>query len=340
IGVRPLIFDCWALCTGRKSLAAVMADWPATRELAQAIAARAAEAFAGRTGAPTQVAEPAGIPEGVGETGLAVAAIRAAETARPDRLFDDPLAGTFVAASGWTPRRVQPGDRRATVLRFWIVARTVFLDELLASACQDGCRQVVLLGAGFDARAFRLSWPPGVRFFELDSADVLDSKAQVLTEQAARAGCERVPVVCDLRADWPGALLAAAFEPDRPAAWIAEGLLVYLTQSECDALLADVTGLSAPGSRFGLTMTGRPPSGDDGQRRVTRMMSLWRSAAPEDPVGWLAGHGWAAQLASARELLTSHGRQIPGWPGGTEPGPASARRSRGLLIDATLGGAS
>ncbi|HEY2579038.1 MAG TPA: phosphotransferase, partial [Streptosporangiaceae bacterium] len=47
IGVRPLIFDCWALCTGRKSLAAVMADWPATRELAQAIAARAAEAFAG-----------------------------------------------------------------------------------------------------------------------------------------------------------------------------------------------------------------------------------------------------------------------------------------------------
>lgn len=107
----------------------------------------------------------------MGETGLAVAAIRAHETARPDRLFADPLAGAFVAASGWTPRREAPGDRRAAMVRFWVVARTVFLDELLASACEDGCRQVVLLGAGFDARAFRLSWPPGVRFFELDSAD-------------------------------------------------------------------------------------------------------------------------------------------------------------------------
>ena len=337
ISVRPLIFDCWALCMGRKPLAAVMADWPDTHALAQAIAGRAAEAFAGRTGPPARGSEPAAIPEGVGETGLAVASIRAQETARQDRLFADPLAGAFVAASGWTPRRVAPDDRRAAVLRFWVVARTVFLDELLASACEDGCRQVVLLGAGFDARAFRLSWPPGVRFFELDGADVLDSKAQVLTEQAARAGCERVPVVCDLREDWPGALLAAGFEPGRPAVWIAEGLFVYLTQAECEALLADVTALSAPGSRLGLTMAGRPPSGGEGQRPATRMMRLGRSAAPDDPVGWLAGHGWAAQLASARELLTSHGRQVPGSPASPDGQP---RRPRGLLIDATLNGAS
>jgi methyltransferase (TIGR00027 family) len=337
IGVRPLIFGCWALCTGRTSLAAVMAGWPATHAQAQAIAERAAEAFAGRSGPPASMPETVGIPEGVGETGLAIAAIRAEETARPDRLFADPLAGAFVAAAGWAPRRVAPGDRRAAVLRFWVVARTVFLDELLASACADGCRQVVLLGAGFDTRAFRLSWPPGVRFFELDRADVLDSKARVLTEQAARAGCERVPVVCDLREDWPGALLAAGFEPDRPAVWIAEGLLVYLTAAERDALLADVTGLSAPGSRLGLTMTSRSPSGEDGPGRVTRMMTLWRSAAPDDPAGWLAGHGWAARLASARDLLTAHGRSVPGAPA---PSGGQPRRPRGLLIDATLGGAT
>jgi methyltransferase (TIGR00027 family) len=142
--------------------------------------------------------------EGVTATALAVAAIRAEETARPDRLFADPLAAAFVAASGWSPSR-PPGDRRAIVLRAWVVARTVFLDELLASACREGRRQVVLLGAGLDVRAFRLAWPPGVRLFELDTADILDHKDLVLAEQSAVAGCERIPVRCDLRTDRPGA---------------------------------------------------------------------------------------------------------------------------------------
>ena len=155
--------------------------------------------------------------EGVAATALAVAAIRAEETARADRLFADPLAAAFVAASGWSPSR-PPGDRRAVVLRAWVVARTVFLDELLASACKGGRRQVVLVGAGLDVRAFRLTWPPGVRWFELDTADVLDIKDLVLAQQAAVAGCERVPVRCDLRADWPGALLAASFSPGSPPA--------------------------------------------------------------------------------------------------------------------------
>lgn len=144
-------------------------------------------------------------------------------------------------------------------------------------------------------------------------------------------------MVCDLREDWPGALLAAGFEPGWPAVWIAEGLLVYLTQAECDALLADVTGLSAPGSRLGLTMMGRPPSGQEGQDPVTPITRLWRSAAPDDPAGWLAGHGWTSRLTGARELLAGHGRQVPGSP--DSPG-GQTRWRRGLLIDATLGGAA
>ncbi len=86
------------------------------------------------------------------------------------------------------------------------MARTVFLDELITAACADGVRQVVLLGAGFDTRAFRLPWPPGVRCFELDTGDVLAAKQQVLTEQGAVAGCERIVVPTDLG----GALAARA----------------------------------------------------------------------------------------------------------------------------------
>ncbi len=187
-------------------------------------------------------------PAGVGGSGLGPAAIRAKETARPDRLFADPLAAAFVAAAGWSsPRR--PGDRRAAALSVWVVARTVFFDELLTSAARGGCRQVVLLRAGLDARAFRLSWPPGVRYFELDTADMLERKAAVLAAQAAATGCERTAVACDLTGDWPAALLAAGLRPEQPTAWIAEGLLAYLAAEDIDGVLADLTALSAPATR-------------------------------------------------------------------------------------------
>jgi methyltransferase (TIGR00027 family) len=279
----------------------------------------------------TLVAEnPQPVPlEGVGGTGLTIAGIRAAETERADRLFADPLAGAFVAAAGSPPP--QATSRQAAALRFWVVARTVFLDELILDACAAGCRQVVLLGAGFDTRAFRLSWPPGVRCFELDTRDVLDVKEQVLSAQHAAPGCERITVPGDLRDDWPGALRAAGLRPDEPTAWVAEGLLVYLTPEDVDQLLDRVTSLSAPASRLGLTFRNRAPAG-----HTSPAVALRRSAAPDDPAGWLAGHGWAAQVTGARAVLQAHGRAVPARPA---PGQAGRER-RALLISATLGTAS
>jgi methyltransferase (TIGR00027 family) len=262
---------------------------------------------------------------GVGGTGLTVAGIRAAETERADRLFADPLAGAFVAAAGSPPS--QATGRQAAALRLWVVARTVFLDELVMAACVDGVRQVVLLGAGFDTRAFRLPWPPGVRCFELDTPDVLDSKDRVLAAQHAVPGCERIIVPGDLRDDWPAALRAAGLRPEQPTAWVAEGLLVYLSPDDVDELLDRVTSLSAPGSRLGLTFRRRAPAD-----QTSPAVALRRSAAPDDPVGWLAGHGWAAQLTGAREVLQAHGRTVPAAPAGRQAG----HRPRALLISAAL----
>jgi len=261
----------------------------------------------------------------VGGTGLTIAGIRAAETKRADRLFADPLAGAFVAAAGSPPS--QATGRQAAALRLWVVARTVFLDELLMAACADGVRQVVLLGAGFDTRAFRLPWPPGVRCFELDTPDVLDSKQQVLTAQHAVSTCERLTVPGDLRGDWPAALRAAGLRPGEPAAWVAEGLLVYLSPDDVDELLDQVTSLSAPGSRLGLTFRNRAPAD-----QTSPAVALRRSAAPDDPAGWLAGHGWAAQLSGAREVLRAHGRAAQDAPGGRR----ATRSPRALLISAAL----
>jgi len=234
--------------------------------------------------------------EGVAATALAVAAIRAEETVRPDRLFADPLAEAFVAASGWSPSRPS-GDRRAVVLRAWVVARTVFLDELLGSACREGRRQVVLLGAGLDVRAFRLPWPPGVRWFELDAAEVLDYKDLVLAEQAAVAGCERVPVRCDLRADWPGALLAAGFEPGQPTVWVAEGVLAYLPQEQVEGVAGRPDHAVRPRKPAGL-VHGKPGSGRGGPDFAGAVAApLRRAAGPGRLAGRSrldgAGHGRA-----------------------------------------------
>ena len=165
-----------------------------------------------------------------------------------------------------------------------MVARTLFLDDLLAEATRQGGRQVVLLGAGFDARAFRLPWPPGTRCFEVDTPDVLGPKGEVLAAEHAVPGCERVVVPCDLRDDWPAALRAAGLDPARPAAWIAEGLLVYLAPAEVDRLLDTITGLSAPGSWLGLTMTTR-------EARLVRRHPAEGAAAVAGPrrPGGLAG---------------------------------------------------
>ena len=244
--------------------------------------------------------------DGVGHTGLTVAAVRALETARPDRLFADPLAAAFADAGGLAPG-AGPGGRRGAALRVWVVARTVFLDDLLAEAGQQGCRQVVLLGAGFDARAFRLPWRPGTRCFEVDTPDVLGPKDQVIAAERAVPGCERLVVPCDLRDDWPAALRAAGLDPARPTAWIAEGLLVYLAPADVDRLLDTITGLSVPGSRLGLTMTTREAGSFDG----TRLGTLRRSRAPDDPAGWLGARGWAAEITGLREVLRAHGRPLP-----------------------------
>ena len=342
IWARPLILACWMVLADRKGLAETVAELAADRELAESFAAQAARAFraasaTGGTPAPPPPRAAVSL-EGVGGTGLTVAAIRAGETARPDRLFADPLAAAFAVAGGLEPG-TGPAGRRGVALRVWVVARTLFLDDLLAEAGQQGCRQVVLLGAGFDARAFRLPWPPGTRCFEVDTPDVLGPKDQILAAEHAVPGCERVVVPCDLRDDWPAALRAAGLDPARPTAWIAEGLLVYLAPADVDQLLDTITSLSAPGSWLGLTMTTREASSFDG----TRLRALRQSQAPDDPAGWLGARGWTAEITSLRAVLRAHGRPLSEQTQAEQTQPEQARadredgaRPKALLIRATL----
>ncbi|MDF3299650.1 class I SAM-dependent methyltransferase [Streptomyces tropicalis] len=253
-------------------------------------------------------------------TAVGVARVRALETERENALFRDPLARAFATAGGlWPSSPPLPDDeaarRRRRAVSFSIVIRTKFLDDLLHQASASGVRQVVLLGAGMDSRAFRMDWPEGTRLFEVDTAAPLDFKASVLRRERAVARCERITVAVDLREDWPSALVAAGHDPTVPTAWIAEGLLIYLPEDAVELLLARIGAQSAAGSRMGLTWGSRGVIERFGADAVPgSAASMWVSEMPDDPVGWLAGHGWEAAGHTLRERAAAYGRPVSAPP--------------------------
>jgi methyltransferase (TIGR00027 family) len=93
----------------------------------------------------------------------------------------------------------------------YMASRTAFFDGFFLDAANAGVRQVVILAAGLDSRAFRLPWPDGTTVYELDQPKVLEFKSSALREHGAQPTCHRVEVAVDLRHDWPMALRQAGF---------------------------------------------------------------------------------------------------------------------------------
>ena len=260
-----------------------------------------------------------GLPPGVAKTALGVALVRAEESRRADRLFDDPYAEAFLASA---PEAFEAEQRAAAAKigdvawwarAFWThaVTRTRFFDDYLLAAAADGIRQVVLLAAGLDTRAFRLEWPDGVRLYELDLPVVLAFKDRVLTERAAVACCERRTVPVDLRGDWTTPLLQAGLRSAEATAWLAEGLLIYLSAAEAATLLTHVTALSRAGSRLAFEVESVGTDFMRAQAGQAPMMQqyaqLWRGGLP-NATRWLAEHGWHPEVHDAAALAASYGR--------------------------------
>ncbi|TMR30696.1 SAM-dependent methyltransferase [Nonomuraea zeae] len=252
---------------------------------------------------------------------MGVAALRAQESLRQDRLFDDPYAQLFLDAAhpAGSPWSTGSAAGFFHAIGHQVAVRTRFLDDTLLAAVREGCDQVVLLASGMDSRPFRLAWPPGTTVFELDFADVLAFKAAVIASrttppagQLARPTCRHVAVPADLREDWPQTLAEAGFDRRRPAAWLAEGIL-YALPPEAAALLLDrITSLSAPGSVLAMD------HGEDSELLRTARVSvspdlrdLWQGGPSEDLKPWLARRGWDPTVRDIADIARDHRRPVP-----------------------------
>ncbi|MEV1025113.1 class I SAM-dependent methyltransferase [Streptomyces sp. NPDC050264] len=267
-----------------------------------------------------------GVEGGVGVTALMVAAARAIETYRHDTLVRDIYAEHFVlaapASAGWPVRLQQVPDRDANPLwgRFarYFGLRTRVLDDFLLRSVHTGnARQVVLLGAGLDSRAFRLDWPSGCVIFEIDREGVLAFKNKVLDGLSATPRAARVPVPVDLRADWVAALADAGFDTAAPSVWLAEGLLFYLPAIAEEFLIDTVDRLSTEGSALAFEVKldkdlmeyrDSPLYTSTTQQIGIDLLSLFDREPRPDSAGALESKGWATSVHTPFDFTRRHGR--------------------------------
>lgn len=278
------------------------------------------------------------IATSVGATAVMVALARAAETASADPLIRDQFAEPLVSTPELASVREQvaawwagdPDDEvdfavGAQQMINYQAVRTHFFDAYFAEAIKAGIRQVVILAAGLDSRAYRLAWPDDTIVYEVDLPKVLDYKAQTLASHSAEPTADRRAVSVDLRHDWPQALRDAGFDATRPTAWLAEGLLPFLPADAHEAMFASIDQLSGPGSRAAVEIFGADEEKRKEAEEKWAQLRAKREARGEDtsfnpfdlwfehggrtePADWFVGHSWTTVSVSARDEAVRLGR--------------------------------
>ncbi|WP_432045865.1 class I SAM-dependent methyltransferase [Streptomyces asiaticus] len=277
--------------------------------------------------------------DAIARTSLLTAALRAEETRRPDRLYEDPLAARLVGALGGDllgqvadasgPRDTDPGQgdpgrhvsgRKVPSTVDFNAIRTRYFDDYLLTQVRDGgCSQVVMVAAGMDTRAHRLPWPRAIELFELDRPGVLEAKGSALGDEPVHRRVTRRPIGVDLLGpDWMDALVMAGYRPEEPSLWLLEGLLYYLTDDETRRLLSRVADLTAPGSRIAADMvsatTLTAPAVAPLLEVFERQGCPWLSGHDE-PEALFAEYGIEAEAVQPGEGSAHYGR----WPDPVHP---------------------
>lgn len=276
------------------------------------------------------------IKTSVGATALFVAAARGLAAQQPQALAVDEYAEVFCRAAGGEWADLFAADSESTkyhplrsaefgqLFQAFQAARTRYFDDYLRAATEEGVRQVAILAAGLDSRAYRLSWPAGTVVYELDRSSVLEFKRGVLDEIGATTTVDRREVAVDLRDDWAAALRDHGFDPTLPTAWLIEGLVIYLTPADQDRLFDTLNTLSAPDSRLGIeemavidsdvysAMTTPSPDADSYDRgEGAQWAGLIYNDRKTQAVQWFTPRGWTGAATGLVDYLRARGRSIP-----------------------------
>ncbi|KYR01898.1 hypothetical protein DLAC_01402 [Tieghemostelium lacteum] len=141
---------------------------------------------------------------------------------------------------------------RSTLLR--MAFRTKYIDDYVMNNCHS-FEQLVICGAGLDARSKRLPIPASCRVYEIDLPHVVEYKLKMLemanqyVDQVSQ--CQITMIADDLtQPSWIQKLKDNGYQSDKPTFWLLEGLVMYLSKSQLDFLFSTINQLSATKSKI------------------------------------------------------------------------------------------
>ncbi len=199
-------------------------------------------------------------------TAEGVCLARALEHLKPEdqRVVDDPYAELFLSPANRLALRAWSGSVTARLVRrlgrsgtSYVPLRHRFMDDWLADAAGKGAEQVVLLGAGYDTRAYRLADRMGdLPVYEVDLPAISRSKAEIISRNAAtfpKANVVRVEIDFETET-LEETLPRAGLQVGGPTFFIWEGVPMYLTRAAVKATLDAAWALGGPGSAITFDM--------------------------------------------------------------------------------------
>ena len=224
----------------------------------------------------------------VSDTAFWIAHYRARETQRPDGFFRDPHAAQLAGERGARIARAMPASR----LVEWTVAlRTHIIDEFILEAVKAGTDVVLNLGAGLDARPYRMDLPSGLRWIEADYARIIEYKEQILSFAVPRCRLERVKIDLTQHASRQQLLQEIDASAERCLV-ITEGVVPYLTHVDA-ALLADDLHSMLHAQHWILDYFSPDAQRLRQMARTRKLMGNVRfQFEPKDWFGFFREHGW------------------------------------------------
>lgn len=245
------------------------------------------------------------------QTAIGPVVVVAADQYEPAPLVRDPWAARLLPATG---RFVAALTRLALVRRAlqsatdrkidggWanFLCRKRYIDDQLRTALINGVDAVVILGAGYDTRAFRLPELAGIPVCEVDQPSNTARRAAALRRTFGRIPSDITLLPIDFETDdLADGLQRAGFGPQRRTFYVWEAVSQYLTESAVRRTLAYLAQ-AAPGSGLAFTfvrqdfLTGEHTYGAEGAHRQFVVKSgLWRFGLnPADVAPLLAEYGW------------------------------------------------
>lgn len=277
------------------------------------------------------------MPNPAAKTATGPMSIAAAEQYLPvdQRVVDDDLAYRFLPSRGirfftrlsrWRAWRAFLVKSMGEGLYAIFLCRKRYIDEKLIEALADGLEAVVILGAGFDTRGYRLVAPAGVPLFEVDLPEIIELKRAKVGEIYGEGPGNTTLVPVDFENQDLGEVLASyGYLPDRKTFFVWEAVTQYLTEGAVRSTF-DFMSTAATGSRLVFTYVRKSfIDGTDVRDAERRPYKHFRQAKhplfrygldPDTIPAFLREYGWhqLEQVGAAEYLeryIKPSGRGLP-----------------------------